>query len=643
MSQNKFPNSTYGRGDPAWDHRGGDGYRGFWVKDPPGNITDKYFWQDYHIWAAFLQTDRITYYLDGKVIGIDTENPAFDFGHGGVNHVMGVMNRSWETSLTCDWMRWTPEATMLSKLSSGGGGGGGSGGGGTTAPPPASTAVNPDLPGPGGGTPGDFGFQLQGQWNAVFFYTDALPTGGHGGYHTAQVFNRVLQSLTGLSDAQASINAADNVSVVGGTGTNSLGHNDNVWLRGYDQDWGNPSTWLNNSLMTNFLNWSRNEADKIPAGRPIALIRMYTEYDSRNLTTQAERDVYEAASREFIKRWRDRIGRGAALTPVFLVPVPYYADGATTEVMWAAWRSMCADPALNCYMGVGSTMDVSSREAAANGGNDYLSHWDTDGSARVARRTAVRVAKWMHANGYSARDLTNLPTFGPRYASFARVAGAANRLDLVVAHDGGTDLTVPGNVRLDSLDVNDNGVHRGVVAIARQSPDTVRITLESDLSASGPITVDYGKNLWYFDEATNPGGTIYDNRHTLAWPVSDAEVANTRMNLQRLRLPLKEGAADGVVSPPPSAARSIKMDNDDPNGTSGAWSATLTVAGIARVAVRVQNDANSGWSYESVAEYPVPADGRVPITVQFTKSGQFLEISDAADQSLAVYSKSSYF
>ena len=32
----------------------------------------------------------------------------------------------------------------------------------------------------------------------------------------------------------------------------------------------------------------------------------------------------------------------------------------------------------------------------------------------------------------------------------------------------------------------------------------------------GPVSVEYGAELWPYDEAAdqNPGGTIYDNRHT---------------------------------------------------------------------------------------------------------------------------------
>ncbi len=57
----------------------------------------------------------------------------------------------------------------------------------------------------------------------------------------------------------------------------------------------------------------------------------------------------------------------------------------------------------------------------------------------------------------------------------------------------------------------------------------------------------------------------------------------------------------------------------------------------------MQNDGNLNWSYASTAEYDVPANGRVPITVNWTVSGQFLEVSDKADGAFRAYSQSSFF
>ena len=35
----------------------------------------------------------------------------------------------------------------------------------------------------------------------------------------------------------------------------------------------------------------------------------------------ADEAIYEALSREFVRRWRERLGRGTSLTLVFIVPV----------------------------------------------------------------------------------------------------------------------------------------------------------------------------------------------------------------------------------------------------------------------------------------------------------------------------------
>ena len=279
-------------------------------------------------------------------------------------------------------------------------------------------------------------------------------------------------------------------------------------MNGVDHDWSNPATWTNEQIKSDFLNYAANQAASVPAGRPVALVRMHNEQDSQ-LGKSEEAAIYEAASREFIKRWRNAIGRGVSLTPVFIVPVPYGTANLTMAgVMRDAWKRMCADASLNCYMGTSNTTNVATWQS--NG--DY-SHWDPDGSAWVGRRMAVRIAKWMHANGYSNRDLSTLPTLGPRYASCARVASSSTQVDVKIARDGGTDFTVPGNTPLARFFVMVNGVGQNPTAAARLDANTLRLTVGTPLPATGALTVDYGYELGLHDEWSNPGGAIYDNRH----------------------------------------------------------------------------------------------------------------------------------
>ena len=134
----------------------------------------------------------------------------------------------------------------------------------------------------------------------------------------------------------------------------------------------------------------------------------------------------------------------------------------------------------------------------------------------------------------------------------------------------------------------------------------------------GPVSVEYGAELWPYDEAAdqNPGGTIYDNRHTLGWPVDNAELRNTRMNLPRLRSPLAEGTGGAAEPPPPATVeRSFSLAPTDP-GTraAGVWNTVLTVTGISRIAWVVQSGASAGWSFTtSPTEVAVPSNGQVAI------------------------------
>lgn len=402
--------------------------------------------------------------------------------------------------------------------------------------------VNPDLPGPGGGSPGAVGIILQGQSNAIFWYDD------DGTFATPVMFNNIIQALTNLSGDQISVDAARgdftpaSASLFTGSFTYSFGGSPN-WLEPIGHTLNDPTTWANTEYMDAFIDWSINLASFVPAGRPIMLIRMHNEYDS-TLTDAGEISIYEAANREFIRRWRVGVGRTTALLPVFQVPVPYgNAQGAMTAAMRTAWHNQSQDNTQNFYLGVGSTLDAEDRGDA--------SHWTGEAAKRVARRMAIRMAKWLHVNGYSARALDSLPTFGPAFTSFARVAGAANRLDLKVTHDGGTDLIVPASPELDDFDVRDNNVPIAVTAAIRQDASTVRLTLASNLSPGGPITVDYGASL---NGYRGPDSQITDNWHTLSKPVSNAELNQSRMIMQRLRAKLTDGSTSPPPPPPPPRA-----------------------------------------------------------------------------------------
>jgi hypothetical protein len=88
-----------------WNNNGQDAYN---IYSAPG--VD---WRQWHEYAARLETNRITYYVDGRQIGVETQHPAPEYGEGGVNHIPSVMNRSSETMLEVDYFRFTDESALV--------------------------------------------------------------------------------------------------------------------------------------------------------------------------------------------------------------------------------------------------------------------------------------------------------------------------------------------------------------------------------------------------------------------------------------------------------------------------------------------------------------------------------------------------
>jgi hypothetical protein len=64
---------------------------------------------DWHVYAATLLNDRIIFEVDGVHVGTEWDHPSPDFANGNVNHCFFIMNRSSETAVRVDWVRFTPE------------------------------------------------------------------------------------------------------------------------------------------------------------------------------------------------------------------------------------------------------------------------------------------------------------------------------------------------------------------------------------------------------------------------------------------------------------------------------------------------------------------------------------------------------
>jgi len=90
--------------DCGWGRPDCDAYSAFTINE----VILGFDHRDWHTYAADLGTGRIVFRIDGRVVGVELVHPAPDHAHGGVNHSIGFMNRSPETAIECDWVRWTP-------------------------------------------------------------------------------------------------------------------------------------------------------------------------------------------------------------------------------------------------------------------------------------------------------------------------------------------------------------------------------------------------------------------------------------------------------------------------------------------------------------------------------------------------------
>lgn len=486
-----------------------------------------------------------------------------------------------------------------------------------TVPPP--TLGNASFPiGPGGGSVGDLIVIIQGQSNALFF-CDAYDA--PEGYQSLWRCMDAIRAMTGLTQAQSKekygrSDFGSPYSLYSGSATY---HNDPAgdpkWLEPVGHTLGDPTTWANTDIMTQFLAFCASKQGQIASNRPCILIRMHNEYDSRLSGTEIA--VYEAANKEFIRRYRAVMGaRSVALLPVFLCGVAY--DSGTNETALRtirnAWRNTALDAANNVFIGHGSALDASDRGDS--------SHWDVDAADRVSRRMSLRISRWLYDNGYTANDLSWLPRLGPTITGLARVTGQANKLDFLVTHDAlADDLVAPaGTPNYGDYVVTDNGVGVAVTALARQSATVIRATMAANISANGTVTLDYGARTPF----NGPNSQFSDNWHLKtkpalinAWP----DLQNTRMILNRFGgvATMGSGTSSGTVVDPATQTFSIASNPGTRNA--GVWSVVITSANISSISWTVVAP-----NYDFVGSVvDVPTTGSITIAPNLTQSGQFVK------------------
>lgn len=523
-----------------------------------------------------------------------------------------------------------------------------------------STATALDLPGAGGGQVGNIKVILQGQSNAVFWF-DA-----DGTYTTSVQFSTMVKQLCGLSDSQFTLEASRSdftpaaATLFSGTYTYAMTGHPPEWLYPVGGTLADPSTWPNDDAMNSLKQFCTNNQGNLAANRPWILMRMHDEYDS-TLSMQLERDTYEAANREFIKRWRSYMGgRPNNLLPVFQVFVPYGMNTRldTAKAIRKAWRQEAADSAHAFYHGVGAVLDAQHR-----GDN---SHWTQDSATRVARRMAIRIARWLYDNGYSANDLSWLPDFGPRIIQALRVVGDNTKLDLVIAHNKANDIQIKGTGNPAAFIVVDGSTAVVVNSISRVAADKIRLSLASALAPSGVVTVDYGLMPDYAPLENQ----ITDNWSSITKPALAASVTNLNqdMPLARMRQEIIVGDTAGgttttsdqktisirftatgdflriwetakpsnsidsdkvTIVPVVQTGRSITVNPNNPGSVASGTTVpmTVTTTGISSITWVLVN-ADYSWPNSGTV---VPTNGQVTINPTYTASGQFVKILDTND------------
>jgi hypothetical protein len=248
----------------------------------------------YHTYGALIQNTKTTFYLDGKPVGSDTSHPAPDFLNGGENHSIGVMNRSIETTVTVDWMRFTPEANILA----------GTG-------PIASPAVITPQP-----LVGDMNILLRGQSNALLM-------ADRGGL--ARLRSN-LQTATGK-----------NIYTFASWGT-TTGNTINSGSAFMD--------WEGNGMQTSFLQYI-NSLTAAQKARPTLTLWMHNEYEQKNMALTAQ--PYADAIRSDAVKVRNALGQPASKTPYLFASIRYNY-GNNWQTVYDGWAILKNDPSFNAYI-----------------------------------------------------------------------------------------------------------------------------------------------------------------------------------------------------------------------------------------------------------------------------------------------------
>ncbi len=371
---------------------------------------------------------------------------------------------------------------------------------------------------------------LQGQSNAE------LMQDGVNGYQYSSTFSPMVKGFTGIATFNAYANRfsdPNGLSIFPGTPTYQSGPEDaSLWL---DANSTTPGAWpLGSDGQSCSMYVTHVLSLQSLTGVPVGFFRIHSENDTKKTGTDA--GYYQAANQRFVSLMRQASALPTSQMPIFYGS-PSFWNGVTDQglaTVRSSWLAEINNPAANAHWAWGCVSDCNDMGDA--------SHMNALGDQQACARMAVRYARWLYDNGYSANDLSSLPKLGPRVLRFDRVSGVSNQIDLTIQHDKGTDVAIPSGGAAPGFEVVDGSNKFSATAAQRLDGTHIRLTLSGNLSASTGITLDYLRQNGFY----GPGALITDNWHTLSKPSYIQSAINSyfstlTMALRKFEQPLTIG------------------------------------------------------------------------------------------------------
>lgn len=287
-------------------------------------------------------------------------------------------------------------------------------------------------------------------------------------------------------------------------------------------------------------------ATGLPAGTKAeigAILAFHTEYETRGIglnTSWGGDDprVTERAWRRYMGALRANLGKTAADCPLLILCASAYGFGmdAGYRAVGEALLALVRDPSMNAHFVMEQGMDVV--WDADGPTNAYTAHGNASDLALYCRRMARGCARILGPlwapNSFGRLRAGN----GPRLVWAQQLD--ASTIDVWVAHDGGSDFTLPADP-IAGWRVEWQNIIATPSAVVRQDRKRIRLTLPAPWAGAAALRVSYLVG----NTRLLPGDGIYDNVATYdakALPPAVAGADRIAGTMRRTHVPLQVAA-----------------------------------------------------------------------------------------------------